>query len=470
EPDAMNQGTQIAVKDLFFNTPARRKFLKGRTTEYRHIMETMKRFALGYPEIRFELFHGDHESLNLPPASLQERIGAIFGSGYTKNIIGIDEMYREMEVSGFIGNLDLVRKSRGEQYLYLNNRYISDNLLNTAVYKGYQSLIHRGEYPFFVLKIGLDPEEFDVNVHPSKMEVKFRNQWYLYNYVRDLVTRSMQDVLQTAGHFRKSAPGEPEEPGAGIRQQNWTDTIRPPEDPRFTPPTTGSGGQQLPQYPTDLRETSGSDSEAAPHIARVNRYARKGPQAEQDIAEQVWQVHNTYILSQIKSGIVILDQHVAHERVLFEEALQSFKEQTINSQQMLFPQVIEFSPDDFDLLLELLPYLEKIGFELKEFGKNTVILNATPSDMRGSDEAKMIREIIDEYKERRDKDNPIHYNLAASYACKAAIKAGDPLSNEEMRGLIHRLFQCGNPYHCPHGRPIVVNLSLDEIHKRFERK
>ncbi len=470
EPGAMNRGTQIAVKDLFFNTPARRKFLKGKTTEYRHIMEAMKRFALGYPEIRFELYHGDHESLALPPASLKERIGEISGSGYTENIIEIDELYRGMGVSGFIGNLDLVRKSRGEQYLFLNNRYISDNLLNIAVYKGYQSLIQRGEYPFFVLKVELDPEEFDVNVHPSKMEVKFRNQWYLYNYLRDLVTRSLQDVLQTAGHFRRSAPGEAETKGAGIQQQNWTDTIRPPQDPRFAPPSTGSGGKQFPRFPTDLQDTTWSGQGVAPHIERVNRYAQREPQREKDVAEQVWQVHNTYILSQIKSGIVILDQHVAHERVLFEEALQSFKEQTINSQQLLFPQVIEFSPDDFDLMLELLPYLEKIGFELKEFGKNTVILNATPSDMRGSDEAKMIREIIDEYKERRDKDNPIHYNLAASYACKAAIKAGDPLSNEEMRGLIHRLFQCSNPYHCPHGRPIVVNLSLEEIHKRFERK
>ncbi len=180
-------------------------------------------------------------------------------------------------------------------------------------------------------------------------------------------------------------------------------------------------------------------------------------------------MHNTYILSQIKSGIVIIDQHVAHERVLFEEALESFESQSANSQQLLFPQVIEFSPDDFDLMLELLPYLEKIGFELKEFGKNTVILNATPSDLRGSDEAKMIREIIDEYKERRDKDNPIRHRLAASYSCKAAIKAGDPLSSEEMRVLIHRLFQCENPYFCPHGRPVIVNLSLEEIHKRFER-
>jgi len=468
EPVAMNQGTYFSVKDLFFNTPARRKFLKGKPTEYRHITEAMKRFALGHPDIRFELYHGDHESLLLPPASLQERIGEIFSSAYVDNLIEIDELYRGIGISGYIGNLDLVRKSRGEQYLFLSKRYISDNLLNTAVYKGYHSLIQRGEYPFFVLNIELEPTEYDVNVHPTKMEVKFKDQWQLYNYLRDLVSRGIRNVIHTAGHFEPRTTEEDQPPK--FRQQNWTDTIRPREDPRYSPPSTGQEPPQFPRYaPPDTDREDQEEGEEAAYLRRVNRYAEREAEPRQSVAEQVWQVHNVYILSQIKSGLVIIDQHVAHERILFEEALESFKSQKISSQQLLFPKVIELSPEDFDLMLELLPYLEKIGFELKEFGKNTVILNATPSDMRGSDEAKLIRDIIDEYKERRDKDNPVHYNLAASYSCKAAIKAGDPLTEEEMRALIHRLFQCKNPYHCPHGRPVIVNLTLEEIHKRFER-
>lgn len=466
EPVAMNRGTQIAVKDLFFNTPARRKFLKGKPTEYRHITEAMKRVALGRPGIRFELYHGDHETLMLPPASLQERIAEIFSPAYVDNLIEIDELYRDIGVYGFIGNLDLVRKSRGEQFLFLSNRYISDNLLNTAIYKGYHSLIQRGEYPFFVLNIDIEPSEYDVNVHPAKMEVKFKDQWQLYNYLRDLVSRSFRNVLHTAGHFEP--PDKEEGAPPHFRQQNWTDTIHPREDPRYTPPAAGQTSKESPRYTPP--GTDGNDQEReATHLERVDRYAQQQSEPRQSVAEQVWQVHNVYILSQIKSGLVIIDQHVAHERVLFEEALDSFKSQKISSQQLLFPKVIELSPEDFDLMLELLPYLEKIGFELKEFGKNTVILNATPSDMRGSDEAKLIRDIIDEYKERRDKDNPVHYNLAASYSCQAAIKAGDPLTEDEMRALIHRLFQCKNPYHCPHGRPVIVNLTLEEIHKRFER-
>jgi len=466
EPVAMNRGTQIAVKDLFFNTPARRKFLKGKPTEFRHITEAMKRFALGHPDIRFELYHGERETLLLPAASLQERIAEIFSPAYVDNLIEINELYRGIGVFGFIGNLDLVRKSRGEQFLFLSNRYISDNLLNTAVYKGYHSLIQRGEYPFFVLNIDIEPSEYDVNVHPAKMEVKFKDQWQLYNYLRDLVSRSIRNVIHTAGHFEPPAKEEGAQPK--FWQQNWTDTIRPREDPRYSPPAAGQGTPQSPRYAPP--ETGGNDqAPEAAYLQRVDRYAQRESEPQQSVAEQVWQVHNVYILSQIKSGLVIIDQHVAHERVLFEEALDSFKSQKISSQQLLFPKVIELSPEDFDLMLELLPYLEKIGFELKEFGKNTVILNATPSDMRGSDEAKLIRDIIDEYKERRDKDNPVHYNLAASYSCKAAIKAGDPLTEDEMRALIHRLFQCKNPYHCPHGRPVIVNLTLEEIHKRFER-
>lgn len=468
EPVAMNRGTHFSVRDLFFNTPARRKFMKGKPTEYRHITEAMKRFALGHPDIRFELYHGEHESMMLPPASLEERIGEVFSPAYVGNLIEIDELYRETGISGYIGNLDLVRKSRGEQYLFLSKRYISDNLLNTAIYKGYHSLIQRGEYPFFVLNIEMDPAEYDVNVHPTKMEVKFRDQWQLYNYLRDLVSRGIRNVVHTAGHFEPRAR-ENEQPPQ-FRQQNWTDTIRTQEDPRFSPPSAGGGQQQSPRYTqTNMHREAQGQGWEAPYLRRVNRYARQEAEPQQSVAEQVWQVHNLYILSQIKSGLVILDQHAAHERILFEEALKSFKSQKISSQQLLFPKVIELSPEDYDLMLQLLPYLEKIGFELKEFGKNTVILNATPSDMRGSDEAKLIRNIIDDYKERRDKDNPLHYNLAASYSCKAAIKAGDPLTEEEMRTLIHRLFQCENPYHCPHGRPVIVNLTLEEIHKRFER-
>ncbi|MCF7803184.1 MAG: DNA mismatch repair endonuclease MutL [Candidatus Marinimicrobia bacterium] len=472
-PTAMNRGTQIAVKDLFFNTPARRKFLKGKRTEFRHISETMKRFALGYPDIRFELYHNDRENLSLPPASLKERIGSIFGKGYPKNIIEIDEEYRGIGIFGYIGNLDMVRKSRGEQYLFLNHRYISDSLMSSAIYKGYRHLIQRGEYPFFVLNLQLDPKEFDVNVHPAKMEVKFKDQWQLFNYLRNVVERSFQDVLHMAGQFQRGVDDDEDDGKDTAPQQDWTDTIRPLEDPKYSPQSPAPERPQSPQYkapePSQMQRPESSEGARTGLVERVNRFARREQPREEDIAEQVWQVHKLYIMSQIKSGLVILDQHAAHERILFEEAMESFEKQNISSQQLLFPQVIEFSADDFDLMLELLPHLEKIGFEMKEFGKNTVVLNATPSDMRGGDEAKLIREIIDEYKERRDKDNPTHYKLAASYSCKAAIKAGDVLTEEEMRTLIHRLFQCEHPYHCPHGRPVIVNLSLKELHKRFER-
>jgi len=469
EPVGMNAGTQISVKDLFFNTPARRKFLKGQRTEYRHVMENIKRFALGYPEIRFELYHNGKESLLLPPSTLKERIGEIFSPGYAKKVIPIDEEYRGISVFGYIGNLDLVRKSRGEQYLFLNDRYISDNLLNSAVYKGYQSLITRGEYPFFVLKLEMDPVGFDVNVHPAKMEVKFRDQWQVYNYLRNLVTRSFQDVLHTAGEFDRRGEDRTTQRGGELSQSDWTETIRPGQDPRFTPESPGPDQGESPRFRSGAAQMPATNLDEEDFRQRVDRFTRRRAGEEESIAEQVWQVHDLYILSQIKSGVVIIDQHAAHERILFEEALDAFEHQNVSSQQLLFPQVVEFSPDDFDMILELVPYLEKVGFELKEFGKNTLVVNATPSDLRGGDEATLLREILDEYKERRDKDNPAHHRLAASYACKAAIKAGDTLSHDEMRSLIHRLFRCNHPYHCPHGRPVIVNLTLDELHKRFER-
>ena len=195
EPTGMNVGTQIAIRDIFYNTPARRKFLKGRRSEFRQISETVKRFALGYPELQLELYHDDKEVYLLQPSSLKERIGAIFSPAYVKKIIEIDELYQGIGIFGYIGNLDLVRRSRGEQYLFLNNRYISDSLMNTAVYKGYQNLISRGEYPFFVLNLEIDYGDVDVNVHPTKMEVKFKNQWHVYNTLRNAVERSLQHIF-----------------------------------------------------------------------------------------------------------------------------------------------------------------------------------------------------------------------------------------------------------------------------------
>jgi len=320
-----------------------------------------------------------------------------------------------------------------------------------------------------VLNLEMDPAEFDVNVHPTKMEVKFQDQWYVYNYLKNLVTRSFQDVLHTMGRFDRGRSEEKPERPRQFSQGDWTETIRPREegdsssdhqsaDQSHASVSPSRGGQSPPQSldEEDFRQ-------------RVDRFAQRQAGHDEDIAEQVWQVHDLYILSQIKSGMVIIDQHAAHERILFEEALEAFENQKVSSQQLLFPQVVEFSPDDFDLILDLLPYLEKVGFELNEFGKNTIVVNATPSDLRGGDEAKLLREILDEYKERRDRDNPAHHRLAASYACKAAIKAGDSLSQDEMRSLIHRLFRCRHPYHCPHGRPVIVNLTLEELHKRFER-
>lgn len=475
EPTGMNVGTQIAIRDLFYNTPARRKFLKGRRSEFRQISETVKRFALGYPDLQIELYHDGKEVYLLQPSSLKERIGAIFSPAYVKKIIEIDEIYQGISIFGYIGNLDLVRRSRGEQFLFLNNRSISDSLMNTAVYKGYQNIISRGEYPFFVLNLEIDYGDVDVNVHPTKMEVKFKNQWHVYNTLRNAVERSFQDILHTAGHFDRKADSDLATQKPEADQADWTDTIRPQQAPKYDPQSQEPRQSHIPQFlPGQSRRSRIEPGEAETDEetdlrSRVDRFTQRQQATQESIAERVWQVHKLYILSQIKSGLVIIDQHAAHERILFEEAMQAFEEANITGQQLLFPQVVDFTPEDYDMIIDLVPYLDKIGFELKEFGKNTIVINATPSDLRGGDEAKLLRDILDDYKERRDTDNPAHYRLAATYSCKAAIKAGDSLTEDEMRTLIHQLFQCEHPYHCPHGRPVIVNLTLEELHKRFER-
>ncbi|UCH63581.1 MAG: DNA mismatch repair endonuclease MutL [Fidelibacterota bacterium] len=454
-------GTTIQVKNLFYNTPARRKFLKRPATENQHIVEVVRRFALCYPGVAFSLTSGGRETYRLPPAELRQRIGAVFDRFYQQSLKEVFLEKPPFEVEGYVGNLNLVRGRPGEQYIFLNRRAVQDRLLNSAVYSSYRSLISRGEYPFFVLNIAIPAEMVDVNVHPAKSEVRFQDEWRVYHVVKTAVTEAIRDI-----------PGMIPDLASPIER----------ELPRTFPTSTTAGiPHQAPAaglFEAAPRPASGPDSDdAAIRIGKtvpgidpassVDETARARPELLYN-PESIWQVHNRYILSQVTSGIVVIDQHVAHERVLFEEARKAFAGRALSSQTVLFPQAIELAPDEFTRLVDLIPSLERLGFRVREFGKNTVVVDGVPTDVVWGREREIIRDILDNYGEGRS-GTEFFDQLAAAYACKAAIKAGDPLALEEMVSLVDRLFATENPYYCPHGRPIVVHLSLQELDKRFER-
>jgi len=486
EPFTPKEGTTISIKNLFFNMPGRRKFLKSKEVEFRHIVTVIKKFSMIYPRIKFVLIHNDREVLNLRSENLKSRIGNLFSKDYIENLIPFNYERGNISATGFVGNLNLVRATRGEQFFYVNNRFITDRLMNHAITSGFSSLISRGEFPFYCIHISMPPELVDVNVHPRKMEVKFADQNNVYRFLKESTADALQTIKnsipdlpsfspehyyspQPISYKEKPVENSPQSLESLPKTEQSQPYQAPPENPnahRFQTPTVEQEG-------LNLHFIRKNDQELWKE--RADRFSSRNViQQEEDLKSftpqvKVYQIHNKYLISQVKSGMVIIDQHVAHERILYEEALESMEKNSWRAQQLLFPQVVELSIDDFSLILEILPYLEKLGFSVKEFGKNTIAVEAVPAGMKWGDEGKVIKNIIDYYREYGQKDTDIQSKVAASYSCKAAIKAGDKLTEEEMQNLVDRLFATRDPYFCPHGRPIIVNMTLKEIDKRFER-
>ena len=464
KPAAGLSGTTCKVQNLFYNTPARRKFLKKPETEQSVINSMMRRFMLSRPEVAFKMISNNKIVYDVPAQNLSERINSIYGSAFKKCILPVELKKDPYIVTGFTGNLSLVKKRPGEQYIFLNGRFIKNRLLNSAIFSAYQSLIQRGEFPFFVMFLEMPPDLFDVNVHPAKLEVRFVNEWQIYHVIKTSITTVLQDILKVIPDYKT--------------YQHF---------PEYTPSQTGSlnlekapSGSitQFEQAPhkrldtdiTDLFDKNEAQLQDAHFRMESTLDAIKVHNEDlHPVSDHIWQIHRKYLITEIKSGLIIIDQHVAHERVLFEEAKKAIEGQGFPSQTVLFPQTLKLQPEEYDSLLEITHYLNKIGFRFREFGENTVIIDEIPPDINWGNESQIIREILDQYISVKNINPSFIDQIAAIYACKSAIKAGDQLKPEERIHLIDRLFSTDHPYYCPHGRPIIINLSINELDQRFER-
>ncbi|MDP2208014.1 MAG: DNA mismatch repair endonuclease MutL [Bacteroidota bacterium] len=454
--EAMERGTSVTVRNLFFNTPARREFLKNNSVEFKHIFDVVVRIALSHPDIQFKFISGDETVFNLQSNKIEERIREIFGNKVHDAIIPVKSntespYYSELNVTGFITKPDFAKKTRVEQFLFLNDRYIVSRSLNHAVFQAYEHLIEKGSFPFFVLFININPNKVDVNVHPSKMEVKFKEERSVYHLINSAVrnTLSANNLIPSIQFHPESADNGrfPEflpHPNSSFQFQRQTADS-------FAPIFSARGDIQNYETKTDYEKP----------VEQISQFS---------IPQIYFQVHNRYIIIPVEEGVMIVDQHAAHERILYEKAVSSFSETHNRSQQLLFPHTIELSAGDFAIVNELIPHLEKLGFQLKVFGKNTVMMEGVPLDVKPGQESLILQEIVDLYKENehQQKLEP-RDNLAKSFACKAAIKFGDAMNQAEMRSLIEQLFATQVPYVCPHGRPVVIKLTLSELAKRFGR-
>jgi DNA mismatch repair protein MutL len=449
------EGTSITVRELFYNTPARRKFLKSPNSETRQIIERMTTFALAFPQISFKLKVDGKEVLNLQKADgLKQRIGQVFGSQILKQILELDCDYDVVQIKGFLGKPEIAKTNRAELYLFVNQRTIFSKSLYHAIVTGYKDLLPRGKFPWGIVYLSLPPDMVDVNVHPAKKEVRFSNEKQMYEFLYSAVYKTLN---------------------TGMVMPIYTDM----KEKLMTTDKEGAYGntplqvkEGSPEYLTDKDKIQSFQQE---FLAEVFKGMKISPLKEKKAGESaagvanLWQLSNMYILAQVKGSLVVMDQHAAHERVLYEEAVRNLTVEKASSQHLLFPIVTELSPSEFMTFEENDELINKLGFEVKPFGGRSVLISGVPPLLKIQNGEVFLREILVDLEERLKAGGEKVKSVAASFACKGAIKAGDKLSLEEMNSLFDQLFATKEPYSCPHGRPTLIRIPIEELNKRFER-
>jgi len=478
EKGSFSKGTCTAVKNIFFNTPARRNFLKSDATEMKHIVDTFNKISISHPDLSFRFFNDDQMIYNYPAGDLKHRISEVFADNMMEALLYVEERTDFLNVYGYIGRPDLLKRSKGDQYLFLNSRYVISKQVNHAVFTAYDNFLEKGDYPFFILFVDIDPRKTDVNVHPSKLEVRFEDDRDVYNFILAVVKKSLGSYDPATGGIIDEQSGQSEALNLNNLTRAGKDDFsdRPGFIEKQSFARTSFSDQEIDLIFRALPDNNGKDTgENIPHPFESGPkevFHELQKESVSGLTEEpafIIQLHNKYILSQIKTGLMVIDQQVAHERVLYEKALKRMDANLPFSQQLLFPKTISPGPEIFSVLKEISPYLIKLGFGLKFFSKNTVVIEGVPEDVKHGSEEKVLLELVQEFINNDRKKPETRENIAKSYACKAAIKAGDRLSEKEMRLLIDQLFAASMPYVCPHGRPTVVKISLDEFDRRFGR-
>ena len=465
EPVASEKGTSIGVKNLFYNIPARRNFLKSNPVEMKHILDEFQRIALAHPEKSFSLVQGDEMIYDLPPAKLSQRIVALFGKSYQEQMAACQEETELMQVSGYVGKPEAARKTRGEQFIFVNHRFVRNNYLNHAITSAYERLLTENSFPFYVLFIEIDPKHIDVNVHPTKTEIKFDDERAVYAVMRAAVRQALgahnltpaldysADInlvnkIQHAPALNRDQYME-EQFGSSLQRsnlQNWEklfESERPTQSRLFTPPGEA----------TSVRMESAVNNTDAnlPATGKI-----------------VFQFQQRFLVRPVKNGLMIIDQQAAHERILFEKFLSKMQTRSGASIQSLFPQTVNLSAADFALVMDLEQEIKALGFQFDVFGKNTVVINGMPAETLGKNEKELFDGLLEQFKQNQSSLTlPLHDNLARSLAKRASIKNGQELSREEMDSLVAGLFSSRNPNYSPEGSTTFFIIETSKIENHF---
>lgn len=473
EPCASPKGTSIAVKNLFFNVPARRQFLKSNPVELKHIVEEFTRAALSMPHISFRMLHNNDESFRWDAADLEKRIADVFPEKEKKNLLAFTENTSLVNLSGFIGSPAIAKKNRGEQYFFVNNRFIRDAYLNHAVNGAFEQSIPENNYPFYVIFLDVDPASIDVNIHPTKTEIKFSEEKNIYQILRAVVRKTLGEhhCIPDIQGFDDNQFMQRElnkdflnnhtihSSHAMQTQQSWTNNTHRSNH------SQNSDWKQLYEI-TRIEKQQKQElfAQPLPTPSKENNIP-----AEELLSRNFMQLHLQYIVTQVKSATLIIEQSKAHERILYEKILHSYADQQPAIQQKLFPVSVFLNASDIALMEELIPELRNIGFDIQSFGKNTFVINGVPAGMEHIREQSFLDELLEQYKNGHQTWSK-HEHIARTIARQASVKKGSRLSNEEMAAMVDELFACSNPSIAPDGSPCVHMLPWDEIQKWFLKK
>ncbi len=479
---AQSKGTAISVKNLFYNVPARRNFLKSNPVELRHIIDEFQRIALANPDISFNFHQNDLDVYLLQNGKLSQRIVGLFGKAYKEQLVPVEEKTDQLIIKGYIGKPEFAKKTRGEQFFFVNNRFIKSGYLHHAVVNAFEGLLSKDSHPFYVLFITIDPSRIDVNVHPTKTEIKFDDERTIYGVMSAAIRQAIgaHNVspsldFESDVNFSFSRAAKPVTDNFTAKQQNYE---------KFK----GSGSDEHTEWNKILddfqhlskrisqEEEGGIPAESAdPQALTFGSAMNELPKqlsdsviSESGFKRNLFQIHRKYIAAQVKSGLILVDQQAAHESILYEKFMLNLTNRNGSSQQFLFPEQIHLSQQDFSLVFDMEGELSALGFSIAAFGKDTVVVNGAPTDLTDSSVKPVFEGLIEQFKQNKNNLSLSKTeNIARSLARRSAIKTGVVLGEEEMNAIIDKLFACKQPNYTPSGNATFVIFDLQKIASFF---
>jgi len=468
------KGTSISVKNLFFNVPARRNFLKAEATETSYIIEEFNRVALVYPDISFSFYNNNKLVTRLDRSTLRQRINSIFGASYGERLIPVDEKTTVVNIAGFIGKPEFARKTRGEQYFFVNNRFIKHPYLHHAIDKAYAELIPEHTFPSYFIYMTVDPAKLDVNIHPTKTEVKFQDEKTLYGIMKAAIRKSFGSFSITPS-IDFDVDGAFDFTNMDENRQIKIPTVK--INPDYNPFNSSTGNQGSGAYtpPKDKNlqnweKLYNLEAELPEADISANRIEKLVPELpEETLCASFFMFGKKYIITPVKSGLMFIDIANARERIGYEKLMKSIENNHPLSQRLLFPQTIVLNPSDAELINDILKDIRLLGIEVEPFGQNTFVVNGLPTDAENQDAKDLIEHLLESFKKNQlDTRLDKKMNLARSLAKNMAQKFSRALSAEEMQSLAGELFSCAMPETSPSGRKVMFVMAMDEIEKRFK--